>query len=179
MCDLAGNLIDQNQDGTGGTSELDNPVDSFQLLADTTPPAVASLSPVGTISDNLASATVTFTEEMRADSFTGSDILISGPTGSVAQAAVVVTPLGDRQFLVEFPTQAAEGRYEISVGPVISDLAGNLLAAAFQAAVALDHTAPAVSGMAPAALVSEVVDHVTVTFSEPILAASFAAGDLS
>ena len=80
------------------------------------------------VNNQVASATLTFSEAIDPASFTPSDILLKGPSGNVAVSAV--TPLsgsGNQQFTVTFTALAQSGTYTLQAGPGILDLAGNQL----------------------------------------------------
>ena len=80
------------------------------------------------VNNQVASATLTFSEAIDPSSFTPSDILLKGPSGHVAVSAV--TPLsgsGNQQFTVTFTALAQSGTYTLQAGPGIMDLAGNQL----------------------------------------------------
>ncbi len=80
------------------------------------------------VNNQVASATLTFSEAIDPSSFTPSDILLKGPSGNVAVSAV--TPLsgsGNQQFTVTFTGLAQSGTYTLQAGPGIMDLAGNQL----------------------------------------------------
>ena len=80
------------------------------------------------VNNQVASATLTFSEAIDPSSFTPSDILLKGPSGNVAVSAV--TPLsgsGNQQFTVTFTALAQSGTYTLQAGPGIMDLAGNQL----------------------------------------------------
>ena len=80
------------------------------------------------VNNQVASATLTFSEAIDPSSFTPSDILLKGPSGNVAVSAV--TPLsgsGNQQFTVTFTALAQSGTYTLQAGPDIMDLAGNQL----------------------------------------------------
>lgn len=106
-------------DGFGfcGTISVDNP--------DITPPAVVSFSPVGFENQNVDRMAVQFSEPMQAATFTGQDVVITGPGGTVAPAQITVRSTSPTQFEIALPMQSAEGLYNVEIGPDIRDLAGN------------------------------------------------------
>ncbi len=98
--DLAGNRMDQDQDGIGGEVGQDEGLDLLTLIPDTTPPDVVLFDPIGsrnlpvselnvTFSEALDEASltlgdVTFNEAIRANTFSVGDVAISGPAGAVS-----------------------------------------------------------------------------------------------
>ncbi|MHB9049421.1 MAG: CARDB domain-containing protein, partial [Pirellulales bacterium] len=150
----------------------------FTTLPDLTPPSVITFSPVGLVNQDLRTMEITFSEEMLAASFAADDVTIIGPAGPVDRASIIVAPISAVKFQIDLAAQSAEGHYTITIGPAITDLAGNLLSAPFSALVTLDKTGPAVTAMTPSGTVGAVVDHVDVIISEPIRAASFSTADV-
>ncbi|MFN0051908.1 MAG: Ig-like domain-containing protein, partial [Planctomycetales bacterium] len=156
--DLAGNLI--------GSA----PHDEFTLLADLTPPTVVSVSPVGIRNTDVSTLRVTLSETMDAMSFTAGDVVVDGPNGVVAAGAISVSPVDAprRVFDITIPTQSAEGEYVVTLGPNITDLAGNPLEKATSFSFTIDKTGPRVLSATPIGLLQTSTDHVDVTFNETL-----------
>lgn len=181
--DLAGNPNDQNGDGNNGVQGEDEPVETFTLLPDVTPPAVESFTPVERTSPEAPVLTVRFNEPMDAGSVTPQAFEVTGPAGMVDSGLFTVVALDLREFAVQIPAQSVEGDYQVRLtsgiaGQWLKDLSGNPLAADFQAGFALDKTPPAVTRVALSTTGGVVVNHVDITFSEPISVGSFIAAQV-
>jgi hypothetical protein len=127
VADLAGNLMDQDADGTGGEAGADVGRDAVLVTADVTAPFVVGQAPVGAVNTNVSKVRLTFSEPIDGGSFTAADVLMTGPGGPVAGSSITVTQVDAVTFDVGFPTQTAEGDYSLTVGPDILDLAGNAM----------------------------------------------------
>jgi hypothetical protein len=69
---------------------------------------------------------VTFDEAIDPASFTPEDVTLYGPTGSLIPVTVLsVSGTGDTQFDLAFANQTVRGVYRLTVGPNVTDLAGN------------------------------------------------------
>jgi hypothetical protein len=161
ITDLSGNEFDQNQDGTP-----DAPTDTFTLLADVTPPAVTEFGPSGALANDVWQCYAKFSEAINT-SISGSALSIIGPSGAVDSSSFTITA-ADRTMLVILPTLSAEGTYQVSIGPNVADLAGNPMAIPFHATFVIDKTPPTVVSVTPSGAADMLVDHVDLTFSEPI-----------
>ncbi|MBS0265797.1 MAG: Ig-like domain-containing protein, partial [Planctomycetes bacterium] len=172
---LAGGAEITNVDGIpidGGFS------DSFTLLADVSAPTITSFSPVGPRNTDVTKMQVTFSESLLLSSFTTADVAINGPAGIVNPTAVsVVAGSDDRTFDITLPSQSVEGDYTVTVGPQITDLAGNRLAQAASFSFTIDKTGPRALSASPTGLLKVNTDHVDVTFSEAL--GSLTAADIS
>src|SRR5262249_18689664 len=97
--------------------------------------------------------------------FDPSDVTING--GAVAVTSI--KPSANLQsFEIDFPAQSAEGIYDVTIGPAITDVAGNPLSSAFKTSFTIDTTPPKVLSISPAGQITTIVDHVDVSFSEAI-----------
>ena len=76
---------------------------------------------------SLRQITVDFSEPIDATTFTASDVVLTGPTGSPIAASGVspVSGTNGTRFTISFPTQSTAGTYRLVLGPAILDLAGN------------------------------------------------------
>src|SRR5262249_13469479 len=68
---------------------------------------------------------VVFSEAIAASTFTGADVLLSGPGGTVDMSQITVNSVNSQTFDVSFPARTAEGTYNVTIGPDITDLSGN------------------------------------------------------
>ncbi|WP_165235209.1 Ig-like domain-containing protein, partial [Aquisphaera insulae] len=167
VTDLAGNPLDQDGDNTNGEAD-DLAHDAFTLVADTTPPQVVSLSPTGLLNRAVSAIRVRFSEAILTSSFTAADVTLDGPPNAVDHASIVVTPFDATTFDITFTPLTADGSYTVSIGPDITDLSGNALTAAYAGSFTIDRTGAAVVGMAPTGSNFGTIDHIDVTFTEPI-----------
>ncbi len=156
--DLAGNQI------------VVPPADPFTLVVDTTPPTVTSFSPVGPRNGDVNSFSIGFSEAIVQTSFDPSDVVFYLQNGgTVTPASISLDPNSDSTFTTGLATPFSdEGIYRVDVGPTISDLSGNLLTTKYTATVTIDKTGPQVISISPSGTVNARIDHVDVTFNEPV-----------
>ncbi len=86
-------------------------------------PRVVGATPGGTIDSSLRSFQVTFDEPINAASFTAEDIVLVGPQGVVTVNNPTLVSGNTFQFTVD--TQVASGVYTLTIGPDVTDVAGN------------------------------------------------------
>ncbi len=86
-------------------------------------PKVVGSTPTGVVNNLADHVDVTFDEAIAGTSFTASEVSLTGPLGAIA----VNTPsaLSSTTFRISFTAQTTNGNYSISIGPGITDLAGN------------------------------------------------------
>ena len=178
VVDLAGNFANQNNDDVNGTAGIDDPVDTFTLLADTTKPSITSVTPAGLINQDLSSLTVSFSEAIAPISFAPAAVTITGDAGSVSQSSITVTQISTTQYRVNFPAQSADGLYTILISQAITDLSGNPLSSPFEGLLTIDKTGPYLAGSNPSGTVNAMVDQIVVTFNEPVRADSVSLSDM-
>jgi subtilisin family serine protease/fibronectin type 3 domain-containing protein len=107
-----------------------NALEIIEIGPDRVPPAVVGVSPTETVIGSFDRVELTFDEPIDLASFTEEDVNLLGPDGPVAP--LTVTALSTTSFEIVFPSQITPGVYELTVGPGISDLAGNNLAGVHQ-----------------------------------------------
>ncbi|MCA9049705.1 MAG: Ig-like domain-containing protein, partial [Planctomycetaceae bacterium] len=167
--DLAGNLIDQNTNGTQGESPEDHVADTFQLLADVTPPHPLLSGPVSPTRNNPFVVTIDFQEDVTG--FTGGDLTLTN--GSLTG----FTSLGGGRFLATVQAVASgEVVVEVPAGEA-TDLSGNVSSAATPLAVVADTVAPQPVITGPASPTKNDPFVVTVDFGEVVN--GFTASDLA
>jgi hypothetical protein len=86
-------------------------------------PRIVGATPGGTIDSSLRSFQVTFDEPINAASFTAEDIVLVGPQGVVTVNNPTLVSGNTFQFTVD--TQVAPGVYSLTIGPNVTDTAGN------------------------------------------------------
>jgi len=114
LADLAGNLLDQNIDGTGGQPD-DLFVDVVTLLPDTAPPQILSAETDGQSTPGRSAWSVQFDEWIDPAEFTAEDVLIETGTGTVDVAGIAVVPVEGTaslqwaDTLIDFSSQYGTG----------------------------------------------------------------------
>ena len=92
---------------------------------DTDGPQIVSSDPVTETYGSFDRFEVTFSEAMDPTSFTTADVTINGPSGTVA--ATAVNSLSANSFEILFATQVELGNYSFTIGPNVTDVAGNAM----------------------------------------------------
>jgi hypothetical protein len=99
-------------------------------------PSVVSYTPTSPVNPGAVnSVTVTFNEPINDASFTTAQVHITGPGGVTIPVTSVtdisVTPPGQTNphnvFQILFPSLTADGGYTVTIGPNVTDLAGNAM----------------------------------------------------
>lgn len=90
---------------------------------DTNGPQVIDSTPAIETYGSFDRFTITFDEAIDAASFTPADVTIDGPNGAVA--ATAVNALSANSVEIVFPEQTTLGNYTLTVGPDVTDVAGN------------------------------------------------------
>jgi len=114
---------------SGGRLNAFNAVYEPPPPSDLEGPRVVSAEPNASGSSPVSAVRVTFSEAILATSFDVSDVTLKAPDGSnVAITGVVEVSGSDgTQFDVLFGAQSNPGTYSFTIGPNITDLAGNLM----------------------------------------------------
>lgn len=182
----SGYLLDQDRDATGGEPVQD--VFLGAVTIDRTGPRIVDSTPTGVQPGAVEHVDVTFSEAVRAATFTPNDVRITSPAGAVQPLSV--TPLSPTVVRIGFATQSLNGAYAIQVGPHVSDLAGNELDQDLDGAggesaddvytgtFSISLEPVWISSQTPTGTLTTAVDHVDVTFAVPILATSFTPADV-
>jgi len=123
IADLSGVEMDQDLNGTPG----EDPDDAYEgtFTIDMTAPQIIDCTPSGIVNTPVDHVDVTFSEEIKTDTFTSADILLTGPGGTIMVNAPAHQ--AGNTWRISFPTQSTVGDYTIAIGPDITDLAGNPL----------------------------------------------------
>jgi hypothetical protein len=123
---------------------------------------------------------LTFNEPVNPATFTPAQVVsLTGPHGSISITGVsAVSMSNNTQFDVAFAPQSAAGTYALIVGPHIQDLYGNEMDQngnfipgedpGDQFTTSFSLVGPMVLSASPSGLVAPPVDHVRVTFNEPM-----------
>ncbi|WP_342364198.1 CARDB domain-containing protein [Terrarubrum flagellatum] len=121
----------------GALSGLDGrPLAAFSssFLYDLTPPQVISITPNSSTAP-FTQLVVTFDEPVDGGTVQLNDIALTGPNGSnIGDYAVAVS---GATVTYTFYTSFQGGAYQVSIGPDISDIAGNTMAAAYTGSFAI------------------------------------------
>ncbi len=123
IADLSDVEMDQDRDGTPG----EDPDDAYEgtFTIDMTAPQIIDCAPSGIVNTPVDHVDVTFSEEIKPDTFTTVGILLTGPGGAITVNAPAQQ--ADNTWRISFPTQSSVGDYTIAIGPDITDVAGNPL----------------------------------------------------
>lgn len=188
IANAAGVVMDQDRDGIAGEPWEDRYDASFTLL-DVTGPRVTGHAPALPINTALSYVDLTFNEAIASSSFNPADATLTGPAGRILVGDV--QPLAADRFRVSFPPQSAEGTYRLTVGPAITDTAGNLMDQdadgdkgeagddQYAAVVQIDLTPPAVAGHSLAGVQYVPVTSFELTFTEAMAGATFGKQDVA
>ena len=114
--DPFGNPMDQNNNGIPG----EVPGDQFTATITVSGPRIIASSPTGALSAPIGDVKVTFNEPMDPSTFTPSDVVLTGPGGSIAVGGVApIAGSNNTQYDITFPPQSALGSYRAVIGPDI------------------------------------------------------------
>ena len=107
-------------------------LDQVRVLkeVDTFGPRITAHSPAVVASDGgpLSQITLNFDEAVDPASFSGEDVTLYGPMGSLIPVTVrAVENSGNTEFTLSFAEQTQRGTYRLNVGPEVADSSGNLL----------------------------------------------------
>ncbi|MBT7302955.1 MAG: hypothetical protein HN849_25710, partial [Victivallales bacterium] len=102
-------------------------------------PAVVTVSPLLVEGRALARIEVTFDSEIDPDSLQPENFVLQYPAVRAAIPGTLVRLEGNGTLaVVQFPAQTANGTYQLTVGPEISNIFGNPMAAAYQQNISLE-----------------------------------------
>jgi hypothetical protein len=114
----------------GVEESLDSP--SLEIELDVSGPRIIDREPRGAInihSVTLDSVTVGFNEaiyfQAGGGSLTFADVAFNGPDGDIVVSDI--TSLGNNEYEISFAAQTSLGFYVVTVGPDITDMAGNMM----------------------------------------------------
>jgi len=112
---------------TGGRLNAFKAVSS--LAADTTGARILSVTPNATGANPVSSLRVTFNEAINASTFTAQDVsAFTGPNGTITVTGITaVSGSGNKSFDITFAAQSRAGTYNLTLGPDIRDLSGNMM----------------------------------------------------
>jgi Bacterial Ig-like domain len=178
--DLAGHQMDQD----GNFIEGEFPGDAYAAQFAIRGPTILSAK-ANTTTGPVFSLRVTFDEPMDLTSFTPDSIAsFTGPNGPISVLGVVAVPDSKlTQFDIVFAPQTTTGHYTMVIGPNIRDFFGNpmdqdgnLITGEIpddQFTALFTVSGPRIIASTPPALAIGSVDHVRVTFSEPMDVSTF------
>lgn len=86
-------------------------------------PSITNMTPSVTVTPTVGAVDVTFNMAIQPASFSTDDVRISGPSGSITPQSVAL--VSGNTWRISFPAQSVDGKYTVSVGPSINELAGN------------------------------------------------------
>jgi RHS repeat-associated protein len=98
------------------------------VILDKTPPSVTSISLAGGSVTPVQSLDVVFGDPLHPATVSTADFQLTGPRGAIL--VTNVQRLDAVTYRVSFPWQSVNGLYQLTVGPDVTDLAGNSMAEA-------------------------------------------------
>jgi hypothetical protein len=192
IADPFGNTLDQDQDFVGGGVSDDIFIAHFGV---TGPQVVAPLPAANSsVPGQVFRLRVTFNEDINPASFTSSSIAsFTDPNGNdilaSVQGVVQVTPGNFRQFDILLTPQTAAGTYTMVIGPNVQDVFGNVMDQDVDATLSAESddgftatftvNGPSVVASSPTGTQTQPVDHVRLTFNEPMDPATFTAQQIT
>ena len=131
--------------------------------------------------------TVTFNVPIDQGSFSTGDVRITGPTGPVE--ATGIEKINDTTYRINLTRSTADGRYDILVGPGISDVGGTLMDSdgdaipgeiddRYVSAISISEAGPSITDFSPTGTRPAPLSSVDVTFSELVDLSTFTAADV-
>jgi parallel beta-helix repeat protein len=189
VVDRDGNEMNQDGDNINGENEppqFDGYRASFDLQRQSL--KILSQVPATVTSEAIESIDVTFNQPISTNSFSPADVQLTGPVGLVP--IVSVTRLSDTLFRIATQRATADGRYDLSIGPAITDIGGvpmdqdgdgnsGELDDRYRSSLLLAGGGPQILNMTPMSRTAGHVSAIEVQFSEPIQIASMTAIDVS
>jgi hypothetical protein len=88
-------------------------------------PRLLAMSPSSGVTQAVSWVELTFSESILASSLSSADGTLIGPAGAITLGSV--TALSSNRFRLFFPSQTLSGVYTLTIGPNVTDLAGNLM----------------------------------------------------
>ncbi|HOD83686.1 MAG TPA: Ig-like domain-containing protein, partial [Phycisphaerae bacterium] len=185
--DLSSNAMNQDADGTNGEAVQDVFAGQFELTASDL--AVIEHLPAGTEQGQVEHVDVTFTQVLDPTTFTPADVSLYGPAGRVD--IIDVSLEGLTTWRIDFDPQRQAGTYALVIGPAICNQAGEWMNQdgdrfageagedVYTGDFSIARSTLQVVSHQPTGWQSSGVDHVDVTFSEAISAASFTVDDVT
>ncbi len=173
ILDAAGNAMDQNADGTAG-DPIDDVFAHTVSINDNFGPHIAALTPVRAVGGDVSVLRLRFSETIDPATFGADDVQVVTPAGAIDPADITIAQVDATTFDVTIPTQAAEGRYEVTIGPDVTDTFGNPMVGGDRGYSTILVFEP--SGTDGAVLPQSYGDNVTISPQENFLYATGADG---
>ena len=107
-------------------------------------PQIVAQSPSGVVESAVSYVDLTFGSPMIFSSATPFDFGLDTPNGTLPPGSLTVSPSDLSTIRVSFPAQSTLGYYQIAAGPLISDIYGQNMAAAYLGGFAI--IPPVISG---------------------------------
>ena len=184
--DSQGNKMDQDGDETNGEAQEDVYTGTVQVAPSGL--LITTHSPKNTVTGPVGEINVTFSREIEPDTFGITDIVLTGPDGTVGIDTIV--QVDDFDYRIEFADQGTAGSYTISVGPDIETPAGQKMNQdgdgtageagedVYNGSFSIGTSDLKIDSHDPSTPQSSEIDHVEVTFSQAIDEETFAAEDV-
>jgi subtilisin family serine protease/subtilisin-like proprotein convertase family protein len=112
---------------TGGRLNAFNAIYEPPPPSDLDGPRITAADPNASGKNPVSAVRVTFNESILVTSFDASDVVLTDPNGATIAITGVVEVSGSNgtQFDVQFDAQSVPGTYTMTIGPTVTDLAGN------------------------------------------------------
>ena len=175
--DFVGNPMNQDRDGTNGELEQDRYETLLEWQIDRTGPQALQMTPSGWTNQDVTTLQVEFSEAIQTATLTREDLQLTGPSGSIDLSTVRIEMLSARSVQFQIPRLATDGEYQVTLGPQITDLSGNAMAAEYTASFTMDKTRPAVVSFVPTGPVYHAVEKLQLKFDSVIDVSSFTVDD--
>ena len=112
-----------------GGSDVNVVINGLEVVwigPETAGPRVIAAGPTGNATGPVDRVTLSFSEPIEDGTFTLDDVVsLDGPNGAITPTAV--NKLDTTNYDVVFAAQSTLGDYSLTIGPMISDLSGNLM----------------------------------------------------
>jgi len=180
IADRFGNLMDQNQNGVNGQAGVDPAGDRYEgtFAIDNTGPRITGHTPSGLVPGPVSQVQVTFNEAINSATFTPADVQITDQ-GGFSVTVLNVGPIEGNSFRITFPSETYGGLYNVSVGPDITDLAGNKMSEPYNASFTIaDTQGPRIVSHMPNGPTIAPVSSVVVTFDDLVNRDSFTTAEV-
>jgi hypothetical protein len=144
--------------------------------------AVTRVEPAGPIRTNVARVQVRFNQSIQPATFTTADLRLSGPSGPLDLSSAAIEATADpRGYALVLPAELSqEGDYALVIGPDILDAGGQGFAGglAHTNRFQIDRSGPRIVSLSPESPATGKVSSWDITFSTPVVPATFTAADL-
>ncbi len=189
IVDLEGNEMNADGDDINGETEppqFDGYRGSLQLQRQSL--KIISQVPAVSTNEAIEAIEVTFNQPIAANSFSAADVTLVGPVGVVP--ILSVTRLTDTRYRITTQRATADGTYDLTIGPAITDAGGvamdqdedgntGELDDRYRGTILLAGAGPQIQHITPRAPTAAPISFIDILFSEPIQLSSITPVDIS